>query len=263
MMTNTNANYENMVKSAVNNNQLFTEIIKMNIAHCSENSYKLYYDRLERGKAILKSEEECNLYMAGYGHKHYYKMQFSYETLFKNFTNNNVDVFDWGAGQAMASCVLLDFFKTNKMDVKVNSFTLVEPSTISTAFAKIHLENLVTDKSTKLNFICKKFENVMEEEICANTESIKLHLFSNILDMEINSQYISEIIRKKCKGTNIFICVSPNGYPKMEAFSSFFANNKLISKNCSSFNGSIFLPSHMKYCSDIVYRHELIFKNTI
>lgn len=254
-----------MVKSAVSNNQSFAEIIKMNIAHCSENSYKLYYDKLERGKAILKHEKECNLYMASYGRQHYYKMQLSYERLFKNFTHNNynMDVFDWGAGQAMASCVLLDFFNTNKMDVNVNSFTLVEPSSICANLGKIHLENLVIDRSIKLNFICKKFENVKEDEICVNSESVKMHLFSNILDMDINSKYVSEIIRNKCRGTNIFVCVSPNGYSKMEAFSSFFANNDFISKNCSSFSSSVFLPSDMKYYNKTVYRNELIFKTNI
>ena len=60
--------------------------------------------------------------------------------------------------------------------------------------------------------VCKSFESLEFNDVCAATDTIKIHLFSNVLDIDEN--YYSQnnligLIKRSQKGINYFICCSP------------------------------------------------------
>lgn len=260
-----NDQYAEYVKNATEQNCSFKAICDMNKKHFPVNGYALYYPYLKKGTAIPASNGECNAYMACYGDSHYLKMYQSFNHLFEqiSFYNEAVQIFDWGAGQALASGVFLDYCKDKNINCKVEGITLIEPSMPNIERGKIHLNHLIIGDKPWLRFINKKCKEVNPHEICAINNSIKLHLFSNILDMNIDRKYISEIIGKSCKGQNYFVCVSPFGFNKMEQFSAYFDSAEIMAKDTSSFVGDIFLASSRSIIKKTIYRNELIFKTNL
>ena len=264
-MINRNTIYAENVKTATNEKKNFRAICEVNKKNFPENGYTLYYPRLNRGTAILATPEECNAYMVCFGDGHYLKMYYSYYRLFKqlNIAGKSFEIFDWGAGQALASCVLMDYCKDKNIRNKIDRITLIEPSFDNMERAKIHLQNLVENNKPILSFINKKCEEVQKGEICATSNSIKLHLFSNILDMDINSKYVSQIIKEKCQGDNYFVCVSPYGFCKLQEFADNFSQKEIISQDTTPFLADIFRASSRRVEKRNVYRNELIFKTCL
>lgn len=257
--------YAEYVKNATEQNCSFKAICDMNKKHFPVNGYAFYYASLKKGTAIPVSHGECNAYMACYGDSHYLKMYQSFNHLFEQLSIDNkaVQIFDWGAGQALASGVFLDYCKDKNINSRVDCITLIEPSIPNMERGKIHLKHLTNGTKPLLHFINKKCKEVNPLEIYATNNSMKLHLFSNILDMNIDRKYISEIIGKSCKGQNYFVCVSPFGFSKMEQFSTYFHNAEIIAKDTSSFVGDIFLASSRSIIKKTIYRNELIFKTNL
>ena len=259
-----NYKYASNVRSAILMNPSFKAICDFNKQTFPDNGYALYYKELNRGTAIPKSNEECNAYLVCYGDKHYLKMYESLATLFSHIKSNDsiFEVFDWGGGQALASGVLLDFLNNNNLRHKVTSITLIDPSISNIERAKVHLELLTNIKGeiVRLNFLNKKCEDVKSYEISSNVSTTKIHLFSNILDMEINSKYVSELIKSNCKGLSYHLCVSPHGFSNLFQYSSYFQDKDIISQNINSFIGDVFVASSRKVVRATIFRNELIFK---
>jgi len=190
-------------------NRNFKSIRKVSIDIFKELSDKNeIYLSLGRGVAILENDKQMYSYMNSYGSVHQAKMLSALE--FVNFSSitNNIEVFDWSCGQGLASIVLLDYLKTKRHPASISKITLIEPSIICLKRAALHITTF--DNSIKLSTICKDLDSIALEDIKSNPEWTKVHLFSNILDVETFS--LSRLIEKiDCtqKGVNFFICVSP------------------------------------------------------
>ena len=71
---------------------------------------KVPFDSLDNGRRILSSESECTQYLALYGGRHYHKLSQAYaSTKFERIGDKTVEIIDWGCGQALATCVLVDY----------------------------------------------------------------------------------------------------------------------------------------------------------
>ena len=124
--------------------------------------------------------------------------------------NQPIEVIDWGCGQGLASLVLCDFLKSNEIEIPISKITLIEPSPLSIKRAALHLQTYPSLQTAKT--ICKSFDGLELQDLRTDANTIKIHLLSNVLDID-DSYYsqsnLIELIKQSQKGLNYFICCSP------------------------------------------------------
>lgn len=86
--------------------------------------------------------------------------------------------------------------------------------------------------------IHKTLDNISNDDISTNSQSIKFHIFSNIIDIEsINIQSLCTKITQTQNGVNYFICVSPRFWEdgvhprnlRLDAFMNYFQQRHNVS----------------------------------
>lgn len=176
-----------------------------------------YWKKLEHGLEILSEEKTLVAYFAIYGGSHYYKLSYLLEQLFINLTqsriNENIEIIDYGCGQALATTCFIDYFKENGLSNKtINRVTLIEPSQIALSRGILHINHLGLDlQNTEIKPINKKLEDLNKNDLLTSSKNLKIHLFSNILDVTgFEIKNLANTIRETQSGINYFLCVSPN-----------------------------------------------------
>jgi len=95
--------------------------------------------------------------------------------------NNEIQIVDYGCGQSLASALFLDAFKKNGSG-GVSKFVLIDPSSVSLhrarRIAKCYYPNAA------ITMINKRFDNLVDADIRLRRNSEKIHLFSNVLDLD-------------------------------------------------------------------------------
>ena len=168
-----------------------------------------------RGKKILTSEQEVDTYISFYGAHHYYKLIEVFDALNINrFTNAYIETISYGSGAATDTCCLIDYCYTKNISLSVNKITLIDPSIIALKrgiqYIKQSLPNRVVDR-LNLRRIYKLLDRLEGKDLTSSPKAIKIHIFSNILDIDsIDIQSLASLIHTTQKGSNYFICVSPN-----------------------------------------------------
>ena len=180
-----------------------------------------------RGVTPLVTEEEMFIYLRNYGKMHYAKMISAIEKLTLEDIDNVFEIIDWGCGQALASIVLMEYLNNNNRNVKPK-IILIEPSQIAIKRAALHSKTF--NKNAEIKTVCKYLDDVSEEDIATNNSKTKIHLFSNILDVELFSiSQLEILISNTQKGTNYFVCVSPYindlKTDRVDSFKRYFENN--------------------------------------
>lgn len=194
----------------------FLELYKYNI-----NSYDLdqawsNYGNLSRGTTIFDNQDDLVLYMLFYAGMHYYKWEFLFEQFFlsqqQNLNNRIIEVIDYGCGQALASCCLLDYLNKKKnTSLNIAGFTLLEPSELASKRGVLHINHFINGRNPYVYIANKLLDDVSEQDLATNEKTVKLHLFSNIIDVEgIDLNALANKIIKTQKGLNYFLCVSPD-----------------------------------------------------
>lgn len=161
------------------------------------------FNSLGRGTAILKSESQLLAYMYAFGNMHFTKLKEAIKEFPREISN--IQLIDWGCGQGPASKVFFEEFQTKK---NIESLTLIEPSEIALKRAALHLVS-DADKITTIN---KDFDSLTMEDFVGiqNEDGIFVHLFSNIIDVELFSlNHLIELVKETFKGINYFVIVSP------------------------------------------------------
>ena len=164
---------------------------------------------LGRGVAILEQEEQLFSYMKSYGLMHKAKLLSAFSNFpFNEIRDKNIEIYDWSCGQGLASIVLLEYLMDNNIVLKTNRVTLIEPSEIALKRASLHVKHF--DSEVRIRTILKDMDSLEVADVSGIDGSVKLHLFSNILDVEAYSMWhLVEIIKHGIKGNNYMICVSP------------------------------------------------------
>jgi hypothetical protein len=175
------------------------------------------YNSLERGTAVLKTEDQLDKYMQAFGRKHYIKFQTLYESLPIHIFDGFLDVVDWGCGLGLGAIALDDFCRRElgrPIESQVRQVILIEPSHLALNRAKIHVELLFPESDvTQIN---KTFEDLVESDFPQSALGVpRLHLFSNVLDLEIfrqeqNRTQLFDLIKKSFRRDEIYLCVSPS-----------------------------------------------------
>ena len=175
-----------------------------------------------RGVKILDSESELFGYFKSFGNMHKAKLQAAFEALPDRFCSK-ISIIDWGCGQGFASMLFLEKYGTNN----INNIILIEPSEIAVKRASLHIKKYNMD--IPIRTVCKKLDELTEEDIKDELGNITVHLFSNILDIDDYSQNkLISLIESRLRPINYFICVSPYiddiKAERLESFKRYFEN---------------------------------------
>jgi len=201
-------------------------------------SDKNIFASLNRGKAILHNDDQLSQYLYSYGKMHHGKLQYAYIELFKDLIRNpqfnnsaQIEIIDYGCGQGIASFILLNELNNIEFPIEnISKITLIEPSKIALKRADFFL-----NKSTKIVKVNKYLNDITTDDIKTSDSAIKIHLFSNILDMadadEPGKDFSIERLAKniKCSQSkdNYFVCVSVRNGENLDEFAENIMEIKL------------------------------------
>ena len=170
-------------------------------------SDSVYYS-LQRGVGILMDEIQLFAYMYSFGNMHYEKLISAFNVLPLGELENDLNIFDWGCGQAMATMAYFDFLKNKYVQKEPKYSTLIEPSQAALQRAAAHVVRYFP--KIQVNTINKSLDFLEKDDFVANIEIANLHLFSNIIDIEhFSLNKLLSLIDNTFTGLNYFICVSP------------------------------------------------------
>lgn len=177
---------------------------------------KLYND-LKRGTGILDDESHLNMYLRSFGKMHKAKLDTAFACLpdIASIFSEDIEIYDWGCGQGTASVCLLDFLQSKHIrhhNIKIN---LVEPSVPATRRANEVIS--CYGENITINVVNKVFDDLTSQDF-THSNSKKLHLFSNILDVDaFDLAKFTLLFQSSFFGSNYFVCVGPH-----------YSNNKRV-----------------------------------
>ena len=194
-----------------------TEEIKANV-----------WAELDRGRAIPETLDQLNYYWQS----HVPMIKNQWENLFKKFKvgsyAGDVEIIDYGCRDGLASLLFLDNFY---WDFKngISKIKLIEPSSLAIQRAKTVLE--CYSPNTQVTNINKKLDDLETKDLETDKNLWKIHLFSNILD--IDGFDIAKLFNRiiKNKGHHTFLAVSHDrnfagGTPRLERIYRGFTESK-------------------------------------
>lgn len=163
---------------------------------------------LQRGVRVLTEQNQLLAYLNSYGKMHHAKMMSAISSIEKNDLQEDLEVYDWGCGQGLASVCFIEFLNTQNENYSFKKFTLIEPSEIAIKRASLHIRKFIED--VQILTINKDLDSLGKNDFEIVNDRKYIHLFSNILDIDLFSMTnLIDLIKLYFKGENIFICVSP------------------------------------------------------
>jgi hypothetical protein len=167
----------------------------------------VYYS-LDKGVRVLTSESQLFAYLYSYGKMHYHKIISAFEFLPNELFDGNLEIIDWGCGQALASICFFDYAREKSDEFTIQQITLIEPSEIALRRAALHISKY--EKHVSVKTVNKDLDSLVETDFDNNESPVKVHLFSNILDIEeFSMRDLTALIDETFEGVNYFVCASP------------------------------------------------------
>lgn len=172
----------------------------------------ILFNELLRGKAIIADEPHMNMYLKCYGNMHEAKLQYALDKMphFNKLFADDIEVFDWGCGQGIATLCLLDqITRRNIANPQIRRITLIEPSTATLERAQLLVKKYDVCNNSEIRVVNKDFDNLTRNDI-SSLNCRKLHLFSNILDVTtFDLARFTQLFQETQKGGNYIVCVGP------------------------------------------------------
>lgn len=239
----------------------FLSIYKYNVTtfrnEIPRRQWGYYWSQLRHGFSVLSEETTLLTYFAFYGSSHYYKLIYLLEKFFEHLSQSqvklNIDIIDYGCGQALGTMCFLDYLKQHNLDnIKIDNVTLIEPSQISLSRGFLHIKHLDHNLViSNITFINKELKELNVNDLSTSSQNIKVHLFSNILDVSgFDINHLAKIIEKSQSGINYFLCVSPTDRQgRIEEFLNFWYKNIYNLENIQLSNEDLYKET-WKFKSD-------------
>ncbi|WP_051224563.1 DEAD/DEAH box helicase [Flavobacterium tegetincola] len=191
------------------------------LSHLSRFQRDKLWEELDRGTALLQTHEQMCQYLFSYGNMHQAKLMDAFQQLPSVAYERQIEIIDWGCGQAMGTINFIDFLNEKDATSNIKKITLIEPSAVALERARIHVNSLV-DASVELITIPHFFEDITADEISSNSERIVIHIFSNILDVaQIDLKHLANLIDNTVISDNFLVCVGPLN-PTNQRIDAFF-----------------------------------------
>jgi hypothetical protein len=96
------------------------------------------------------------------------------------------------------------------------SITLIEPSSIALNRGCRFIQQMFQNDfsiNTTIRVVNKYIDDLNTSDLPSHTDTIKIHLFSNLIDVEaFNIDGLYQLIVNSFKGLNCVICTSPDNY---------------------------------------------------
>lgn len=207
----------------------FSEIIDLcRSLYAAVQSDKIFRS-LQRGVKVLTNTNQLLAYIFSFGKMHHAKMVSALQSIDSdNFKGGELEIYDWGCGQGLASICFLEEINRKNIKYSVSKFILIEPSEIAIKRASLHIRKFISN--SEITTINKDLNSLSKNDFDSSRNSTKIHLFSNILDIDSFSMIdLIGLIKAEFKGNNIFVCVSPyiTSYKtdRMDNFAASFKNN--------------------------------------
>lgn len=158
---------------------------------------------------MLDSEPLLHMYFYSYGQMHAEKLIYAFKQLSPYIKSaEKIEIVDYGCGQGLATMCYHDFIKDYNFQQRVRSITLIEPSALALSRAELLCSCFFPEAT--ITAIHKGFDELLEDEIRISADCPTLHLFSNILDVELyDIAPLADKIKASCQGDNDFVIVSP------------------------------------------------------
>ena len=230
---------------------------------------KLALANTSNGRKILTNDEEVDVYIALYGAHHYYKLHSAFDTLdISKFRGKKIEIFTYGSGSATETCVLIDYLISKNIDLAIKRITLIEPSFSSLQRGEQYVKStfITSYRGLEIKIINKTLEFLDTNDVNSKTETVKLHIFSNILDVEqVDLKSLAVLIKNSQKGANYFICVSPNFSSAKQRLDKFYhLMSELfqisnISVNAECVKGRLWLMTQGRFVDRQIDRYQRIF----
>ncbi|MDD6088965.1 MAG: helicase-related protein [Desulfovibrionaceae bacterium] len=188
------------------------------------------HPELHHGTHPLSSSEALDCYLAAYGEMHSVKLEFAFQFFPKYELTSPFEVYDWGAGQGLASVEFLHFLKKSNRPMP-SRLTLIEPSEAALGRARRNIEDFLSAE-TRIRTLAKMlpserenpYPGEIDDSLFSDNYSIIVHLFSNVLDVPgINLKKMAEYIAS-VQAMHYIVCVGPCnvGEMRIRAFSRYF-----------------------------------------
>ena len=169
-----------------------------------------WYGELERGTEILDDDNHLNVYLRSYGKMHMAKMNEAFSRFQKlsEICKQDIEVYDWGCGQGLATICFLDYLKKLNISIsRIKSITLVEPSKPAISRGRDVIK--CYGESLDVRCVNKVFDNLTDADFPENS-NCKIHLFSNILDVDsFDLACFIQLFQRVFSGINYFVSVGP------------------------------------------------------
>lgn len=182
------------------------------------------FDSLNHGVDLLDSDAQMKLYIYSFGKMHQAKIYRALQRLKSStFTDDDIDVIDWGCGQGLATVCFFDFLKDKHLPNRVQNITLIEPSDAARERAEIHVKAYAT-KRQDVKCIGKYLDDVTKDDIKSHSP-VTFHFFSNILDIStINLKLLAEKVGANVQGQHYVFCIGPmnSGNRRLDRFYEYF-----------------------------------------
>lgn len=182
------------------------------------------YSELERGVALLETHQQLCYYLRSFGPMHQAKLLDAFGKIPKIAFQNDLDIVDWGCGQAMGTVNFFDYLRGFGLASNVKKVTLIEPSTSALERAKDHVE-AYDDFDFELKTIDEFFENLDSSYFKSTEDRSVFHIFSNILDVQqIDLKHLADIVDDSIVSNNYLVCVGPQnaGNHRLDSFFRYF-----------------------------------------
>lgn len=186
---------------------------------------------LNRGTAVLETEEQCCAYMSAYGPMHRHKLmraldekEFPYSDL-----TDGVEIYDWGCGQGIGTMAVIEKLRQHNMLGKLRKVVLEEPSDVARDRAILHVKKALEDYHADVVAVSKYLPSDYGDNSNSITsinveQPIAIHIFSNILDIEaVSLKGVSKMITSSGK-KHIVLCIGPanRNESRLFAFRNYF-----------------------------------------
>ena len=167
------------------------------------------FEALNRGVGILDSEPQMTAYLFAFGKMHQAKLEYAFGKLPKEFFEQpEIDIIDYGCGQALGTMCYADFLRENGYLQKVKAINLIEPSEICLKRAALHASVFFPEAEIKT--VNKNFDDLTQDDIVCSEETPTLHILSNVLDMlSFDIDKFANLVKDCLIGYNQFVCVGP------------------------------------------------------
>jgi hypothetical protein len=235
-------------------------------ASVNEAELRVPFDNLDNGTRVLSNEVECVRYIALYGAHHFHKLYAAYaSTRFENIEGRNIEIIDWGCGQALATCVLIDYLIEKDIHLTISSMTLIEPSIVALQRGPSLFQQMFqayTETNPVVRLVNKYLDDLTSADLISEPDNIKIHLFSNIIDLEgFDLRRLYQLMVASFSGLNRIICTSPdNGrHHRLRSFHNLFSQSHQVTGAFSSSEatyGEVFYAATGRYESRRIGRCE-------